>query len=728
MNPDLAKLWQQVLVANKAALAAGDKLTKDDIDEFLKEQSGGKFSAADITAPSWRNLGRSFMQGLMMNNADELAGGKADPATSVAMKAAGNAVIPGMGTMGAGAMDVIGKISAALGGSEDVKQEMRLKGDMFAEDHPVADVAAKMVGGVAPALIPGAAARGLPMLASMGRGAVVGAGAGAVSSFGEGDTIGAGLKNMPMGAGIGGALGMVLPALISLYKYAKDPALRAKAQLAEMLHSDGGVDLVKARNAQAAAAGVGDHVTVADLGDVQRAGADWAATTSDRARSMIERTAMGRQEGQTTRLLDKVNDFISQDLGMNPNGAAEGKALATSRKMWAKGKKGYGGLRENNPVLGETAFPRATPDALPPEVQSKINMLDKFKQQVTRSDGTVQAGPQRVIDAMQADIDAAVKAVSGKFAGMSPAEESFARLMDQPKVRTALAEAKDLTKIGVDRALEEADVPSFEKVFNIRSRVKAMASAAFAKPGGGDLGARLLEVQRQIEEHLADRAAGYMGVTREYAQRVGLERALQKGMEAWSKNDPQALAGIVKSLAPDELVLFRKGMASEMMDGLRETATNRDAAGQLINASIGKDAKLGVIFGDKAEDFMKNAWWEHQMSKLRGAATGSPTARREVAQGTNATAGILQAAATNYASSANMAQSAVSRMLARGAKRQVLGAQADALAGMLMTKGTSAIDQLLETMRTPPSTTGGMGSAVLPAFMGAQAGGATGQP
>ena len=59
MDKELQALWDQVVKASQKAKAAGDSLSADDIDSFLKEKSKGKFGIADLTDKAAPGCGRA---------------------------------------------------------------------------------------------------------------------------------------------------------------------------------------------------------------------------------------------------------------------------------------------------------------------------------------------------------------------------------------------------------------------------------------------------------------------------------------------------------------------------------------------------------------------------------------------------------------------------------------------------------------------------------------------
>ena len=131
--------------------------------------------------------------------------------------------------------------------------------------------------------------------------------------------------------------------------------------------------------------------------------------------------------------------------------------------------------------------------------------------------------------------------------------------------------------------------------------------------------------------------------TQEYAQRSGLRRAVQKGMDAWNSGDTGQLLRTAQGMSPAELLEFRRGLASSMYQkfntvdptgNVAKTFLDGSVEGQLGKSSGAMQAKLKLIFGDAESygNFMTHAAHEDKMFAATQAGGGTQTARRLIAQ------------------------------------------------------------------------------------------------
>lgn len=681
MDKELQALWDRVVEGSKRAKAAGDTLSADEIDAFLKEKSGGKYGLADITATSLRNLGRSFAQGLTMNFGDEALG-------------------------------------AVAGDTQ--QEDMRLRDRLYREAHPVASGAAELAGGVLPFLLPGigeakavaAAGKGVGAAAKaaaagadvattsiprlMARGAATGAITGSVAGAGAGEDAASRASGAATGGVIGGLLGGAIPAVVGGAGYLADEARPAARMLRAQIERSGGLPTVQAALQKFEAAGKGGEVMTGDLTPQLRALTEHAATVSPVAKDMVERAVAERQGGMTQRLLQ---DLEASSPGIPKDATTFAANIHDASSKWARGA--YDELRGTYTRVPNTALGQPP---VPPAAQKLRGFIQSALDQ-----GIPESHP--MVQSMKAQYNQLVPP-------LTRAEEDFLQTLNQPFAKQALRRAQIQTQIG--ELTEDRMQPSFEKLQAVKEMVGDAANRAW-KNGEGGLGQRLNELRNILDGHLIDNIPEYSAVTQEYAKRMNLERVLQKGVDAWGDTDTAGLKALVAKLSPAELFQYRAGMASELAAKLRNTATNRDVAKQLLDASIAKDEKLAVIFGDKAhfDMFMQKAQAEAQMAKLRGTYTGSATAYRESLKQSDPTNVALTLGSHSMAVPGwNYLKSGLARAAAGITRRDLMEQNAQHLAPLVTMKGTPAIDALLQRIMNPAPIMGTGATMAAPAAAG----------
>lgn len=538
--------------------------------------------------------------------------------------------------------------------------------------HPVAAVAGGLTGAVASPLnkllpVGGAGVGGIAA-----RGAVGGAIAGGVSGAGDAP-YGAALSGAAKGAAIGGALGGLLPGGIAAARTAFSPPLAAASRLAGVVKAAGGADVLNAEAQRLAGLGRGNETMLADLSPKLGALADQVATTSDDARNVIHTATAARQAEQSQRVLGDVRAGLQR---AEPSVAVRQAALESSRRAWAD--QAYSSLRDNNPSVSAPEFQAAAGNLL---AQPKIARIWKEARDV----GLIGTLPDEAAQAMKSWEQAAP-------AARKAVEEYQANL--RQLVEQGIPEAKARAALGAEPTVPGMPAPSFDMLHTMKQMLDDAASAAF-RQGRGSLMTRLNSAKGAVDGFLANNVEGYAATNAEYARRLGLEQALQDGAEAWGKNDIKGLAQQLRGMTPDQIDEFRTGMAAKLVEQLSGAKSNRDVATALTNAGQAEQAKLRVVFGDRAtfERFMQQQAAERQLSALKGATTGSPTARRLNA-GANAIASALGGAGIYAHNPALAAGALVTKGAQMAAQRAMMG-QANALAPMLTTAGPAAIQRLL---------------------------------
>lgn len=659
MDPILLAAIQK-LQARQKELGGSVEVTPEHIEEYLRAQTGGKFGYKDYQPMVERgpsNYIRSAMNGATMNLAD----------------------------------NVIGMFS------KKQADESRVRSEAFKSSHPWDDAAGSIGGAVATGTGVADVLKALPMLSGVRglgwlakltpeantigsaalKGAGAGAGYGAVSAAGAADdgtmldrakAAGGGAVT---GAVAGGLLGGVAGTASSLFS----PASRASRRMADAIAKSGGADALRVKAAQLAANGRGDIATLADLSPHLNQAADFAANNSDDALIGIGNVLKGRQVNQAGRLLNDVQETV----GGNPDASQRAGLLATERKTWADGPTGYGGLRDANPKFDVTGLSSALNK---PVVQSA------WKQARLGGD-LVENSP----------LDKMMQKLALANPGQSPSElKSAAQFFTD-------AAAKD-----AGSAAEGPRPASFDDLQQFLRTLRGKATAAW-KNGNGAAGKSFTTIADHVEGALEEGSPGFKAVNTEYAAHKAGEEALAAGEQAWHANDPRGLATQMAKMTPQNLYEFRYGMASKFVAQLRNAATNRDAAKELLDRSAAMNDKLRVVFGSKEAfgKFLSRLNAEGDLSGLKSAVGGSQTARRLQAAGFDPAEMGIDAMIHPGAAGAGLLRAAAHTAkgaLARGTARQ--------MTGPLLTQGASNIDAFLAQLATPRPLVGAQGTIAAP--------------
>lgn len=611
MDPKLIAALRKMLVAQKRATAAGAALSAYDLDAFVREETGGKHGLDDAkqlltsinTDVGPRNLGRSAVQGATFDFGDEL----------------------------------LGLLPEAVGGGENAKDEMRLRQDLFREQHPYADAGAGMAGslGLALLLTRGKGPASVP--GSIGQGAALGAASGAVAGLGRGE---GSLADRAPGAIVpallGAGLGAAVPTLAGSLKVKLSPTLRATRRVTHAIEESGGPEAVAAQNAEMNLAGRGQHAMLGDLSDRLRLETDFAVNNSDDALAKIAPEVADRGRNASGRLLEDTRTV----LGGNPRAAARMAELKGATRQ--VGDDAFSELRASNPTV-----------AIAPETAATLK---------------------------------------------------------DPVVSAALKEAQRTGLIG---PVKDTGAPSFQHLQDVKETLDDAISAAF-KAGRGNLGSRLKKAREVVVAEL-EKVNGYTEATSKYAAAKKSEKALEAGVKAWGTEDTEELARAVGSMSSEALEEFRTGLASKLISKLRSTKTNRDAAKELMDASIATNDKLKVVFGTKEnfDRYMFRVGKEAQLGKMKGVFGNSATQRRAQAAGFDPMemgVGMAEGGAPSPVSLIQKLYAAGHRPLQRATAKRV--------GEMTSIKGTQNISDFLETITNPEPLLGRLTGKALPVAMG----------
>jgi hypothetical protein len=599
---------------------------------------------------------------------------------------------------------------------------MRLRGDMMRREHPAQDALLQAAGGVGSAvLLPGGElAKGASLAEKAMQGAKVGAIFGGANGVGSGEDTESRLINGGAGLATGALLGEAVPHVMAtragqavsrvagsaasntLGRILPTRAAAAAAPAFEMLpnnspvtevtsrleqvsagidkaiHEMGGYGAARKANAQLAAAGRGDQAVFADLGKPLTAEAKFAANNSSAAHNAISDVIDERTAGSTQRVIDDFKGAVG-----DVHAPTRIRDLADETKAWADGPDGYG-TRANG--LGLRAQYPEVPlgDAAPLVSQPRI------RNQWAAAKATSQIGPDATTWASSLADARAANPQLDQFLASNP-KLDVKKLLSDPD---AIAQLHTLGKGHLVEALQQAGGNTFDNVQDLLQSLQDAASSAFAS-GKNNLGQRMKESASLVQKTLEDHIPGYADITDRYAQRKALERAVQDGVDMFHSNDITALNQKVASMTPAELEQFRHGMASEQLVQLQgQSGANQATKTMIAKNAPARTAKLKVVFGDEKtyDAFMERAKAERQLGMLSQATGGSSTHFNEA----------------NAASHDNLAQQvmghggvhmSVSHRIQNAAIKAVLGPmrerQADAMTPALLTKGTDAIDALI---------------------------------
>lgn len=556
------------LMREQARLEAAG-VTPHDLEAWLRAETGNKYGLSDAKKvisgidPSInaRNVGRSFLQGVLMDWGDELGG-------------------------------------AVFG--DDFKEDMRLRQDMFRSQHGTADMIAGMAGGVTSGLAAAPFTGGGSLAAGIAKGAATGAVAGGLTGAGHAE---GGFKERTNAAALPAALGMgmgaLVPAAVGTGRLALSPAARAERRLASAVGRSGGVTALEQRAGEFRNAGKGGEVMLGDLSPHLRAEMDFAANTADDVRVPLEDRVAARHADAAARLGQDAESF----LGGAPDAEARLGELEGRRIQFANGPDGFEGLRENNaaidadqvnqalaPLLQHPTIQAAWQQAarlrlLPPKAPAGVSSFAELQSLKMRLDSAVGALYKQglVPDAQQLSRarDAVVQiaeqfadgyaGVNARYAGMHRLEEAVRRGM------SAWGESDS-------RALvREVGAMAPEELTELRS---ALASQLLAKLRGAasnrDQAQELMVASRAMQDKLRI-VFGDEDTFRAFMERVGMERDMARMRGAYGGSST-ARRTAAQTMDPMEMASAAQGGPAAMASvGMRagKTALARNTARQL---------------------------------------------------------------------------------------------------------------------------------------------------
>lgn len=550
--------------------------------------------------------------------------------------------------------ELVGALPDALGGGEAAKEELRLRTELASLDNPTLAAIAEIGGGVASAAVTGGLGATRLGLSTAKTAALEGGGYGALYGAGGGET----LKERAKGAAIEGTVGTLLGGAIG--RVAEGVASYGSKGLAlerelAAIEASGGFRALKQTLADFRAAGRGDDVITADLSPhLQRLG-KYAAQNNQDTNVLAESVLRPRQANMTERLVDDMESLLGQ-----PDAVKRAREIASKKRDWAN--EAYDDLKETDvsfdlseiePYLGKRTVDRAVAQA--------------------RLAGDLKAG--------------------------DPLADLLARLRAGSRDPKDIAAAKRIA----DSGDLDAERPfTFEDLQQLKRELDDRIGTAYNK-GRGGLAESYQTIRDAVRETILAKVPQYAAVDRKYAAMSKLQEMLQEGVDTWGQRGVRELEEMMAALSPRQQNEFRLGMASRLMDTLRDAGKNRNVAKQLEDGSISMQEKLRVIFGDEQtfDTFMGRVGKERTMATSGRAIVGSDTHLLGIESGHTPMGSAHHAAYGWHGLVAGAA-----RVLFGNKAAQMKGRTAGIVGEDMFTKGSAQVDALLARLQQPVSILG----------------------
>jgi len=484
---------------------------------------------------------------------------------------------------------------------EKMRDSERENQRLASEQHPAANLAGNVVGGLA---VPVGAGAAIPanLGARMAAGAGLGAGMGATYGAGEGENIADRASRAGTGALIGGATGTVAPAIltgagkaigavsdkvgsllghpIQTLRGLRNPDDEAARRIGVALKSDfesgrPGMSAADLRAAQS----TGQPTAVVDVGgENTRALARSAANTSPAARAALTDMSQERFAGQN----DRTSEFV-RSLVPTPGNAVR-TAEAIDQAEAAANSPGYrlayraGDRPINSPEISRLM---GSPDV----VQAMREAAEKGKS----------------------------KAIADGFGAFNPG----VKVTDDGQV---------LFQKG------KGGVPTYPNIqfWDYTYRALRDKGRALTQSGNRDEGGTLTQLSKQLRKELDDAVPAYgaaRGVAHEFFQ---AENALEAGQKFVGMRVPIEEAKTAHAkMTPTQKALFAEGFVSDLSDKVSKIADNRSVTiDRIFNSPDGR-ARIELALGkDKAKDLEYFMRRENMMDMLRKSLGNSTTARQ----------------------------------------------------------------------------------------------------
>lgn len=323
---------------------------------------------------------------------------------------------------------------------------------------------------------------------------------------------------------------------------------------------------------------------------------------------------------------------------------------ASGARMAAAGRGDVSVLADLSPQLREAADFAATQNPavraryMPAMEQRAAGQAERMLDDVSDVLGvTPNAGARRdVLDATRRVMEnsptsgyAALEARVGRVE-----DERLGAFLKRPIVRRAFERAKEEGLLAGDAPLE----PTFRTLNSLRKTLVSQAQSNWTAPGGNrDLAAALSTAATDLGTILKERVPGFADLQARVGGVLRETGALDRAAEFVGRADVRELRRVWAALDPAEREQFRYGLASNLVDDLNATATNRNAARSYLFASKNVEERLRIAFGsdENFAKWMQRVRAEREMALTSDVFGGSATARRAAAASDPNVQGVL---------------------------------------------------------------------------------------
>ena len=586
----------------------------------------------------------------------------------------------------------------ALGGSEAARQELKLRTELAKLDHPFAGNALASLG---PAVATAATADVFPAITAGGRVAsaaatagAAGGTAGAVLGGSEGDSMAERIHNMLFGGATGTVLGGVLGSVAGGAAELGPKAAALKRQLAT-IEASGGMQRIRASLEAMRNAGRGSQVIMADLSpQLQSELGDFAMpqhpSTFSKANTLLDERQFGTpgtESGQAARIGEDVTKLVG-----TPDAAQRARELLLGKREWAN--TAYDALRNSDATF--------TPEDLSPFLEhpkvraalaqarlaGDLDPESLMAKKLARIAGE-QYDPTEAVNALNQRVNAA----NGNFGNLTPEDQALVTRMANGEPAASLFPPPKVPARPI----------SFTDLQQMKRALDGKVGTAY-RAGNVPLANAYTDIRDAVRNAIVKKVPDYAAVDAEYAAKSKLQDVLQQGVSAWKKSGLRDIEDSFNALSPDAQNEFRHGLASKLVDWMRDAGRNENVARNILLGGQSDDEKLRVIFGteQRFDDFINRAKSEATMAATRSAGSGSATARR-VAGGTLDAAGHVLGSSLYSPHAAGA--SAIRSM--GGAFTRARNANVAGMVGHdLLTQGADRIDALLTKLTQPVNILG----------------------
>ncbi|MCC2626370.1 MAG: hypothetical protein K0S14_20, partial [Thermomicrobiales bacterium] len=230
-----------------------------------------------------------------------------------------------------------------------------------------------------------------------------------------------------------------------------------------------------------------------------------------------------------------------------------------------------------------------------------------------------------------ADSDAGFEGLRKKNPVVVPVMgERFDELLNQPRVKDAIAQARE---VGILGPTPPANGASFEVLQGTKERLDAAVGQAFGRPGLRDLAVRLRKARDEFVGLMRQGVPGYDEVAGQYHNLHRLEEMVEHGRATYRNTDARGLKSFLAELSPEEKTRFRQGLISEMIADLRKQNAGSPALRSMVRPGANKREIMEAAFDSAKEmqEFLKRSKTEIDMAVTGRALGGSQTHGREMA-------------------------------------------------------------------------------------------------